>query len=72
MDQKHVLRSPLLGLFIQLCDARGNPLSDSVTYTLPQYAYVLYPEYGYRFGTEKVSTLELRTSDEYAYYEYYT
>lgn len=49
-------------------------LSSSTTatssmYTLPQYAYVLYPEYRYVFGEGTSSTLIKRTGEAYSYFE---
>ena len=52
-----------------LSNKYGAVLANSDSYTLPQYVYVLYPEYGYAFGTGTATTLErYYSSATYAYY----
>ena len=52
-----------------LTDMNGNILPGSGAYTLPQYAYALYPEYGYSFEDGKASTLEHMVHDGQDIYE---
>lgn len=52
--------------------ASGNNASSTTAissmYTLPQYAYVLYPEYKYAFGTGTTSTLIKTDEEENCYF----
>ena len=49
----------------------GYSTAPSGTYTVPQYCYLLYPEYNYSFISGKATTLERynETSTPYAYYQ---
>ena len=47
----------------------GYTIADNTMYTLPQYAYMLYPEYRYAFGAGTTSTLIKKTGEAYSYFE---
>lgn len=37
-------------------------------YTVPQYAYSLFPEYGYKYGTNTVTTMKIKPENSYLHW----
>ena len=37
-------------------------------YTVPQYAYSLFPEYGYKYGANTVTTMKIKTESNYLHW----
>ena len=50
----------------------GRTQAKDYMFTLPQYAYMLFPEYSYIFGDGTAATLELLSNGKTDYFEFYT
>ena len=50
----------------------GTNTASSGSYTLPQYAYALFPEYNYVFADGKATTLTKVAGEAYSYFEFPT
>ena len=50
----------------------GTNTASSNSYTLPQYAYALFPEYNYVFADGKATTLNKVAGEAYSYFEFPT
>ena len=50
----------------------GTNTASSSSYTLPQYAYALFPEYNYVFADGKATTLNKVAGEAYTYFEFPT
>lgn len=50
----------------------GTNTASSSSYTLPQYAYALFPEYNYVFADGKATTLTKVAGEAYSYFEFPT
>ena len=50
----------------------GTNIAASDSYTLPQYAYALFPEYNYAFADGKATTLNKVAGEAYSYFEFPT
>ena len=46
----------------RVCGVSGYAVPNSGAYTVPQFAYAAYPEFGYDFGANKCTTLKLLAS----------
>ena len=58
--QSRILVNPVYGTNIAVSDS----------YTLPQYAYALFPEYSYVYADGKAATLNKVTGESYQYFEF--
>ncbi len=55
---------------ILINNAYGSNIASSDSYTLPQYAYAAFPEYGYVHSENKATTLNKVAGEAYSYFEF--
>ena len=55
---------------IVISSVYGTNIATASSYTLPQYAYVLFPEYNYVFAAGNAATLNKVEGEAYSYFEF--